>query len=1037
MRFIIGLVLVALCAAAPVAAQEPRIGPAPDWVEQIAPGTADPALGDRPFQFLLSNSQSRYGTDRIEHYADLAFVIQNVQGLQALGNIVLPWQPEFAELIVHKVRILRNGTVIDLLANGHRFTVLRRESNLESAMLDGTLTAVMQAEGLAVGDVLEIAWTMRRHASALPLRGENFFNLGVTQPLRRISIRQIWTDAVPIRWRGTGAFERTALRRTGGAAELSIDLTDVQVTQPPSMVPARLLMPATLEVSQYRDWGEISAVLAPHYARAEQLAPDSPLRAEIARIAAASEDPRVRTLAALRLVEDRVRYFALVMGDGNYLPATADQSWERRYADCKGKTVLLLALLHGLGIDAEAVLVNSGLGDGLADRLPQMIAFNHIIVRARLGGRSYWLDGTRTGDRNLEDLASSTLGWGLPVRAAAGALERLPYQPPALPLAESIVTYDGSAGFGAPIPVRIEQIYRGDAAVQMRAGISQLGRDEYLRRMRTSLASSRGEDGEVTSVDVRDDDAAGTITVIALVRARMSWARVPGAASQRFRFSNETISWDADFDRPAGPLRDAPFALPVPAYSASTETIVLPHGGEGFSIEGRSFDRVVAGTRISRQVSIADGRAVARSEFRRIEREISAAAARGSVEAIRRIGNDQAYLHAAASVAVPGRGARGGGAARTASGRNAPAPATAREAVEQGYARLQGGDNEGAAADFARAATLAPNWSRPLANQALVLVRGGRYDEAEPLLARAAELDAGDFVIAQARGLIQLGRNRPVQAVVEFSRALELEPNDSFSLAGRSEAYQQAGELGDALADLDAILAREPADDAALEAKARIHAWRGEGDAAVAAADALLATDPGAPVMLYRRARILEQVGRGPAAAEAYRQALAALEARLAATPTEAEPLGALRIAILADSGETARAVAEIGALIERRPDDAATLLNERCWTRATANFELEQALADCEQAVARSPDNAAILDSRAFVKLRLGQIDGAIADASAALERAPELAASLYVRGVARLRKGERDAGARDLAAARRLVFDIDAVYGAYGVTP
>ena len=33
------------------------------------------------------------------------------------------------------------------------------------------------------------------------------------------------------------------------------------------------------------------------------------------------------------------------MGEGNYLPASADQNWTRRFADCKGKTVTLLALL--------------------------------------------------------------------------------------------------------------------------------------------------------------------------------------------------------------------------------------------------------------------------------------------------------------------------------------------------------------------------------------------------------------------------------------------------------------------------------------------------------------------------------------------------------------------------------------------------------------------------------------------------------------------------------------------------------------------
>jgi hypothetical protein len=40
-------------------------------------------------------------------------------------------------LIIHHVRIVRAGATIDLLAGGREFQVLRRESSLEQAMIDG------------------------------------------------------------------------------------------------------------------------------------------------------------------------------------------------------------------------------------------------------------------------------------------------------------------------------------------------------------------------------------------------------------------------------------------------------------------------------------------------------------------------------------------------------------------------------------------------------------------------------------------------------------------------------------------------------------------------------------------------------------------------------------------------------------------------------------------------------------------------------------------------------------------------------------
>ena len=1056
MRAILALFVFLLCGSVPLLAQparEPAVAPVPDWVEPVTIPSANPALTDRPAQSLLVSSQSLYLGDHHDHYTELAILIQNAQGLQALGNIALPWQPDQGDLIVHTLQIIRNGTIIDLLAHQH-FTVLRRENNLESATLDGMLTATIQPEGLAVGDVLHIAFTMRRRAGTLPLRGEIVFPLLYGAPIRHGYIRQIWPTGHPMQWRATGVMQQARTRSTRLGAELVVDLHDVEGPQPPTLAPPRLALPTMLQVSEYRDWAAVSAALASHYHGAEMLGADSPLRAEIARIAALSPDPRLRAMSALRLVQDQVRYFALVMGDGNYLPATADATWSRRFADCKGKAVLLLALLHGLGIDAEAILVNSALGDGLNEHLPMLSAFNHVIVRARIGGRSYWLDGTRTGDRNLDDLASSTLGYGLPLRASGATLEPLPYAPPTQALWETVTTYDGAQGLQSAIPFRQERIARGDFAATMHATLSQMGRDAFLTQVRQDLSSMPGTNPSIETAEVNDNVEVGTFSVTVSGRTRLNWAHAPGTAAQRFRFDNGTISWDVDLERPAGPFRDAPFAFPVPAYLASTEVVILPHNGDGFSLDGQSFDRVVAGTRISRALSLANGRATARSEFRRMEREVSAAVARGSTAQIGLIRDDPAFVRAAAGIGVSttpavraaalprgatdlaSRAAALATGGDTHSGKTAEAePTTAQDYVARGFRQLQANQLDAADADFVHAAALSPNWSRPLSNRAIILIRRERYDEAEPLVIRAGELDANDFVVHQARGLIEMAHNRPVQAVVAFSRSLELEPDNSFTLLQRASAYERVGEFDSALADLASVLAREPRRGDVLIRQARIHTWRGESDQAIAAVDALVAADPQDPGALLVRARALGDLGR-PEAAAAFTAALARVDALAAGSPAQSEALGEARREILAESGQSARAVAEMAPLLTRRPDDPA-LLNSRCWIRATGNIELTEALVDCDRAVAHAPGNAAILDSRAFVRFRLGQIDGALADEEAALARNPQLPAALYVRGLAHLRKGERSAGERDLAAARRLVFDIDARYRRYGVTP
>ena len=125
---------------------------------------------------------------------------------------------------------------------------------------------------------------------------------------------------------------------------------------------------------------------------------------------------------ALELVQDKVRYLFNGMEEGNYVPQTPTQTWSVRYGDCKAKTLLLLAMLRELGIEAEAVLANSQLGDWLPRRLPTPGAFDHVIVRATIGGESLWLDGTGSGAR-LADLGDvPAFRHALPLRAAGAEL---------------------------------------------------------------------------------------------------------------------------------------------------------------------------------------------------------------------------------------------------------------------------------------------------------------------------------------------------------------------------------------------------------------------------------------------------------------------------------------------------------------------------------------------------------------------------------------------------------------------------------------
>jgi tetratricopeptide (TPR) repeat protein len=111
------------------------------------------------------------------------------------------------------------------------------------------------------------------------------------------------------------------------------------------------------------------------------------------------------------------------------------------------------------------------------------------------------------------------------------------------------------------------------------------------------------------------------------------------------------------------------------------------------------------------------------------------------------------------------------------------------------------------------------------------------------------------------------------------------------------------------------------------------------------------------------------------------------------------------------------------------------SVLNTRCWARALLGVELDKALDDCNEAIDRQPKNAAFLDSRAWVRLRRGELREAAADYDSALKIRPDAAWTLYGRGITRRRLGDAERGGADIDAARRLLPSIDADAGHYGL--
>jgi tetratricopeptide (TPR) repeat protein len=135
--------------------------------------------------------------------------------------------------------------------------------------------------------------------------------------------------------------------------------------------------------------------------------------------------------------------------------------------------------------------------------------------------------------------------------------------------------------------------------------------------------------------------------------------------------------------------------------------------------------------------------------------------------------------------------------------------------------------------------------------------------------------------------------------------------------------------------------------------------------------------------------------------------------------------------------------VAQLDLWIANHPDDSKMIdaLHGRCRLRAVQGEDLAKALSDCNAAYRlgdkSNPVNAAILESRGLVRLRLKDYDKAIADYDDSLKLAPKNAGSLYGRGVAKIRKQKTADGEADLARATALSSTVADDFKRRGITP
>ncbi len=451
-------------------AAAPTRGPTPSFVVPVAipaPRNARLRQVQDGVYTLLYDTQILDAGDTTFTYRRQVNKVVSRDGLEKASKTSIDFDPYRETLAINAIRIIRGKQVIDGLGSAQIDTI-RRESQADQDIWTGVMTTVVQVRDLRVGDAVDVSWTWTDRQ--VDWSGNMFASLdmGWSVPVGLTHARLVKDRASPLFLRAHAGAPAPSIRQEGARTVYEWVQRDPDPVSDDDDRPKWFSPWATVEVSTMHNWGDVVNWAMPLYADPGPLPPD--LAARIAAIAARTRDPAQRTVAALRLVQDEIRYNSQSMGAGSYRPRTVADVWHSAFGDCKDKARFLAVILGKLGIQAWPALTDADQGGGLPARLPAPTVFDHVIVLAHVGGQDYWLDATKAlqGGR-LGDLADLPYRWALPLRPGQQALAPVPWRPSPTPTQQAVETYrllpDGMA-------IDIATTYSRDEADAFREHIS-------------------------------------------------------------------------------------------------------------------------------------------------------------------------------------------------------------------------------------------------------------------------------------------------------------------------------------------------------------------------------------------------------------------------------------------------------------------------------------------------------------------------------------------------------------------------------------
>jgi transglutaminase-like putative cysteine protease len=373
-----------------------QFGPPGSWVkphffDQQSSANLLDASDDQ--HWLLLERQINAGQN--ETFVHAVRQVLTLDGVQKGSTLTIDFDPGYETLTLHWARIWRGAQHLERL-DTNNVKIVQQEQDLDQFVLNGQKSAVLVLDDVRVGDIIDYSYSIKGVNSVF---GDHFSSdvpVQMQEPAERLLTRVVWPSQRHLYAKPHGCSVQPTAIAGKGTIEYVWDLRQVPGVALEDFLPAWYDPEPWVQLSEFKTWAEVNQWALSLFNLTSPFSPElSQKITEWKQI----PDQEQQVLAALRFVQDEVRYFGIEIGASAEKPTDPSVVFKRRFGNCKDKSLLFVTILRALGIEAYPVLVNSTMGRAIEDWQPSSGAFDHCIAVVMYDGQTYWLDPTMNYQR--------------------------------------------------------------------------------------------------------------------------------------------------------------------------------------------------------------------------------------------------------------------------------------------------------------------------------------------------------------------------------------------------------------------------------------------------------------------------------------------------------------------------------------------------------------------------------------------------------------------------------------------------------------